>query len=95
MATYEYRCARDGLFDVMRPIGSAPPAVDCPQCGASAARAMSAPSVRSSRRSAWVGAMDHADKSRYHPEVVTSLPPVSGPRRTVQMTPELSRLPRR
>ncbi|WP_088281916.1 FmdB family zinc ribbon protein [Ideonella sp. A 288] len=94
MATYEYRCEQHGLFDVLRPLGTAPASVDCPQCGSASPRAMSAPMFKSSRHQAVMAAMDRAQKSRHEPEVVTSLPPVGGPRRTVTLTPELRRLPR-
>jgi hypothetical protein len=38
--------------------------------------------------------MDHADKSRYEPEVVTSLPSTGAPSRTIALTPKLRGLPR-
>jgi len=38
--------------------------------------------------------MDHAEKSRHEPEVVTSLPPVDGPRRTTALNPKWQGLPR-
>jgi putative FmdB family regulatory protein len=96
MATYEYRCEQDGLFDVIRPLGTAPESAMCPVCGSSARRAVSAPMVRRSSQSAWFAAMDHAEKSRYEPEVVTSLPPtgVRKPARVQPLTPALRGLPR-
>ena len=32
MATYQYRCADDGDFDISRPIGTATPKSQCPAC---------------------------------------------------------------
>ena len=94
MATYEYSCSEHGRFDVTRPIGTAPAAVDCPVCGRSAPRAISLPRVRTSQRVALTAALDHADKSRFEPEVVNRLPPSGAPSRTVALTPQLARLPR-
>lgn len=94
MALYEYRCDRDGPFDVMRPLGTAPASVACRVCGAESRRVFFAPMVRTGSRLAWTAALDRADKSRYEPEVVSSPPPVAGPRRTVEMTPALRGLPR-
>ena len=94
MAIYEYRCDHDGVFDKNMPIGTAPQSVPCPTCGGDARRVISAPMFKSSSRSGWTSAMDRADKSRYEPEVVTSLPSVGGPRRTIPLTPKLRGLPR-
>lgn len=38
--------------------------------------------------------MDRAQKSRYEPDVVTSLPPSGAPSRTIPLTPKLRGLPR-
>jgi putative FmdB family regulatory protein len=95
VATYEYQCDRDGVFDVVRPLGTAPASVVCTQCGGEARRIVSAPVLRSASRTAWNAAIDHAEKSRYEPEVVASPPRVSGGRvRTVPLTPKLRGLPR-
>lgn len=94
MAIYEYRCDIHGLFEVMRPLGTAAPTVECPACGVAAVRAMSMPSVRTGGRRAWMAAMDHAQKSRHEPDVVTSLPPSGRRRRQAVVTPALQRLPR-
>lgn len=93
MAIYEYQCDQDGVFDVMRPLGTAPRSIKCEQCGGEAMRILSVPLVRSAVRAAWTAAIDHADKSRYEPEVVSSPPPARRGR-TLQMTPALWRLPR-
>lgn len=95
MATYEYRCDQDGVFDVTRPFGTAPGSATCAACGGEARRVFSAPMLLSPQR-AVVAAIDHAEKSRYEPEVVTSLPSTGARRRTpvLPLTPTLQRLPR-
>lgn len=95
MAIYEYRCDRDGLFDVTRPLGTAPESVTCTVCSSEATRVFSTPMLfRGSR--ALLAAIDHAEKSRDEPDVVTSLPPTGARRRTpvIPLTPTLQRLPR-
>jgi putative FmdB family regulatory protein len=94
MAIFEYRCDEDGEFEVMRPIGTAPATVPCPVCSNEAKRVFSMPMLRSTSQRGWNAAMDHAQKSRFEPDVVSSLPPARGPNRTVQMTPALRSLPR-
>lgn len=95
MTIYEYRCDEDGLFDVSRRLGTAPESVPCSVCGKAARRVFSAPMFRSASRMGWTAAVDRADKSRYEPEVVTSLPPATGGRRrTIPLTPTLRGLPR-
>ena len=95
MATYEYRCDEDGLFDVARPVGTAPQAITCPVCKSEARRVFSKPML-SSLSVALVAAVDHAEKSRTEPDVVTSLPPTGARKRTpvLPLTPTLRRLPR-
>jgi putative FmdB family regulatory protein len=95
MAIYEYRCERDGAFDVMRPIGTAPASVTCPECAGEAVRVFSNPMVSFAPR-ALVAALDHEEKTRYEPEVVTSLPATGARKRTPMMplTPTMRRLPR-
>lgn len=96
MATYEYRCEQHGVFDLMRPLGTAPALHSCPVCGNEARRVISAPMLRTGSRSAWTAAIEHADKSRYEPEVVSSLPAAGARRRTrvLPLTPTLRGLPR-
>ena len=95
MALYEYRCARDGAFEITLPIGTAPSSVACPECSEVAARVYASPMVRSQPR-ALAAALDHEEKTRYEPEVVTKLPAsgVRKPARTARMTPALAKLPR-
>ena len=96
MAIYEYCCERGGLFEVFRPMGTAPESVACSACGSPARRVFSAPMLVTGARSAWTAAVDRAEKSRHEPEIVSSLPSSGAGRRvsTVQMTPALRGLPR-
>ena len=96
MATYEYRCDQDGVFDVIRPLGTAPESVACSVCGGEARRVISMPMIRCGSRNAWTAAIDHAEKSRHEPDVVTSLPSTGARKRTrvLPLTPTLARLPR-
>jgi putative FmdB family regulatory protein len=95
VAIYEYRCRRDGTFEVTRPIGTAPTSIACPQCSSNAERVFSSPMVSFAPR-ALVAALDREEKTRHEPEVVTSLPPAPAHRRTpvAPLTPALRRLPR-
>jgi len=83
------------MFEVTRPLGTAPESVTCSLCGSDARRVFSIPMVvRTSR--ALVAAIDHAEKSRYEPDVVASLPSTGARKRTpvLPLTPTLRRLPR-
>jgi putative FmdB family regulatory protein len=95
VATYEYRCDEDGVFDVTRPVGTAPKSIACPVCKSEARRVFSKPML-SSLSVALVAAVDHAEKSRTEPDVVSSLPPTGARKRTpvLPLTPTLRRLPR-
>ena len=95
MAIYEYRCERDGAFEVTRPIGTAPSSIACPACASEAGRVFSSPMVSLAPR-ALVAALDHEEKTRHEPELVTSLPPAPAGQRTpvLPLTPTLRRLPR-
>lgn len=95
MAIYEYRCDDDGAFEMTRPLGTAPESIACPVCGGEARRVFSKPMLSLSPP-ALVAAIDHAEKSRDEPEVVTSLPGTGARKRTpvLPLTPTLRRLPR-
>ena len=95
MAIYEYRCERDGAFEVLRRSGPRRRRSPCPVCESEARRVFSKPMLSSAPR-ALVAALDHAEKTRNEPEVVTSLPPAGARRRTpmLPLTPTLRRLPR-
>ena len=96
MAVYEYRCESHGVFDASFPIGAALDAAPCPECAGPSTRIISAPMVRSTGRREVFSAIERADRTRFEPEVVTSLPPTSGPGRArmATLTPALARLPR-
>ncbi|MCW2723759.1 MAG: hypothetical protein JWN35_680 [Frankiales bacterium] len=74
MVTYQYRCARDGVLDVRRPMGAAALDTACPVCGQSAVRVFSAPMLALAPR-ALVAALDRAEKTRDEPGVVAAPPP--------------------
>ncbi len=95
MALYEYRCERHGAFDVTRAIGTAPASVACPVCSRAARRVFSPP-LLAHTPPGLVAAIDHAEKTRDEPDLVTSLPPADARRRTpvLPLTPTLRRLPR-
>ncbi len=95
MAIYEYRCDEDGSFEVSARLDAPPKSAACPVCNIEARRVYSKPMLSRAPR-ALVTAIDRAEKSRYEPEVVTSLPPVDARRRTpvLPLTPTLRRLPR-
>ena len=78
MAIYDYRCDRDGAFDVTRPLGAAPASMACPACASEAARVFSSPMLSLAPR-ALVAALDHEEKTRHEPDVVTSLPRLPPP----------------
>jgi putative FmdB family regulatory protein len=95
VAIYEYRCEADGAFELTRPLGTQPSSAPCPVCRGEARRVFSKPMLTLAPP-ALVGAIDHAEKSRHEPDVVTSLPPAGARRRTpvLPLTPTLRRLPR-
>jgi putative FmdB family regulatory protein len=95
VALYEYRCEEDGAFEISRPLGTAPGSIACPVCTNDARRVFSAPMLMSTPP-ALVAAIDHAEKTRHEPDIVTSLPPAPARRRTpvLPLTPTLRKLPR-
>ena len=96
MTTYEYRCDSDGvLLEARFPLGTAPESITCERCGGQARRVFSKPMLMSSRRDL-AAMLDHADKTRSDPDVVTSLPSTGVRKRTpvLPLTPTLRRLPR-
>ena len=96
MAFYDYRCDADGVFEVSRPLGTAPGTVACPVCDAVATRVFTTPMLATTAPKALVAAIDHAVKTRLEPDVVTSLPrrPADQRTPTLPLTPKLRRLPR-
>lgn len=97
MIIREFSCDRHGRFERYFTSGSAPETDGCPACGAASLRLLSAPSIRRSGAHAGiVTAMDRADKSRYEPEVVSSLPRsgMPGNRANLAKNPAWGHLPR-
>jgi putative FmdB family regulatory protein len=96
VAFYDYRCGDDGVFEVARPLGTAPASIACPACGRRANRVFSTPMLATTAPKELVGAIEHAEKTRTEPDVVTSLPRLPPHRRTpvLPLTPTLRRLPR-
>jgi putative FmdB family regulatory protein len=92
MAIYEYRCSDDGTFEVTLPIGTAGSSIACPACAGEAVRVYSNPMVSFAPRPL-VAALEHEEKTRYQPDVVTKLPP-GKPVPMARMTPQLAKLPR-
>ncbi len=45
MATYEFRCERDGVVTVRLPVGQAPASLTCPRCDGPARRLFSIPQL--------------------------------------------------
>jgi putative FmdB family regulatory protein len=96
MPIYEYRCDQHGVSEITRPLGKAPKSVTCLVCGSESSRVFSVGMVRSGSRTALLAAMDHAEKSRHAPDVVTSVPSTGARRQmpVLPLTPGLRRLPR-
>lgn len=69
MPSYEYRCPECGIVEKFYPMGAAPSAEACSDCGNVAKRLFSPPLLgRTPRRLA--SALEQADKSRDEPAVV-------------------------
>jgi putative FmdB family regulatory protein len=91
---YQYRCAEHGVFEVTLAMGAAAAWRRCAGCNADARRVFSPP-LLSRTPTAVTAAIEHAEKSRFEPEVVAAPAPRPGARasRTVS-NPLLQRLPR-
>jgi hypothetical protein len=73
MATYVYRCPRDGDFEMRLPLGAATTSVPCAQCAADAARVWSAPHLGRTP-GALDAAIERAGRSAETPRVVSRVP---------------------
>jgi putative FmdB family regulatory protein len=95
MSMYEYRCDQHGSFDLQTSMGDAQPRTACPECGLQVPRVFTAPMTSSTPRSV-TSVLDRTEKSRYEPEVVSSLPrrPAHQRTPTAPANPALQRLPR-
>jgi putative FmdB family regulatory protein len=96
VAIYEYRCERDGSFEVTLPIGTAPASIACPECADEADRVFSTPMVASFAPRELFAALEHEEKTKTEPDVVTSIPRLPKHQRTpvAPLTPALKKLPR-
>lgn len=94
MATYQYRCGRDGVFDVRLRMGTAGPRARCPFCDCEAPRVFTAPMVSLAPK-ALVAEIDRTEKTSDEPAVV-SAPPSRRTRARAPLAanPALQRLPR-
>lgn len=95
MALYEFSCSRCGPIEQFFSMGSAPSAVECPSCGASAVRQITAPRLSIAGSSAFK-LIDATEKTAHEPQVVTGSLPSSGRRRVTPVTrnPLHQKLPR-
>jgi hypothetical protein len=103
LATYEYRCPRDGDFEVRFPIGTATATVPCAACRGESPRIFTAPLVNAMSRPL-TAAIDRAGRSAEAPKVVSRIPDRRSPgndrgsgtrrSRTRSANPAQLRLPR-
>ncbi|MEV4622523.1 zinc ribbon domain-containing protein [Asanoa sp. NPDC049573] len=73
VATYLYRCPRDGEFEVRLPLGAATTTVPCARCAGDAARVWSAPHLGRTPRPL-AAAIEQAGRSAETPTVVSRQP---------------------
>ncbi|MDG4825476.1 zinc ribbon domain-containing protein [Asanoa sp. WMMD1127] len=73
MATYVYRCSRDGDFEVRLPLGAATESISCGHCAGDATRVWSAPHLSRTPRPL-AAAIEQAGRSAEAPRVVAQLP---------------------
>jgi putative FmdB family regulatory protein len=95
MPSYEFRCVDCADFDQAHSIDSVPDATDCPECGKSARRRMSAPYLSVAGSAAYT-LLDRTARSAVEPDVVSAPPPaaLSGGGRRVTANPLHRKLPR-
>ena len=97
MARYSYTCADHGPAEVTLPIGTAPPQLDCPECGQPARRVYSSPMLSAVDQKR-MNLIDSTHETSDRPEVVTSIPRGgrinSRPTRMAPPDPRLQKLPR-
>ncbi|WP_188189152.1 FmdB family zinc ribbon protein [Nonomuraea sp. SYSU D8015] len=73
MATYQYRCAECGPFDVRRPIGEARPEEPCDGCGHRSRRVFTSPMLTRTP-AALAQALRAQEAGAYEPRVVGEVP---------------------
>lgn len=74
MATYRYRCAACGPFELTRPMGAAAAAEVCSECGGPARRVFTVPSLSRTPRPL-ARALAAQEASAHEPQVVQRVPP--------------------
>lgn len=77
MAVYQFTCDEHGAIELETAIGTAPQALECPDCGERARRVFSAPMLGRLPR-ATTTAVERAERTSDEPDVVTSIPPRTG-----------------
>ncbi|MEU0938735.1 MULTISPECIES: zinc ribbon domain-containing protein [unclassified Embleya] len=90
MATYVYRCADCGDFELVRPLGEARTDECCPDCAAPGRRVWTAPRLRDNGVGMRTAAAE--ERSAHAPAVTSGPPPGSGVRGPGD--PRHARLPR-
>lgn len=94
MAEYQFLCDEHGGIAIRIAMGTAPPTLSCPDCGALARRVFSAPMLGRSP-GAMASAFERAERSADAPDVVRSPPPRAGrPRQRYTHDPTHRRLPK-
>ncbi|WP_067462984.1 FmdB family zinc ribbon protein [Actinomadura macra] len=92
MVTYRYRCSGCGPFDLALPMGHAGPERPCAECGDTARRVFTAPSL-GRPGSPLTRALDAQAASAHEPQVV-SRPAAPPPRPAAPRDPRHAKLPR-
>ena len=94
MPIYEFKCGGGHVVEKQLPMSSDQREMECPECGTTAKRMISAPATRrtDSRKAALVEA---TQKTAYEPTVVNSVPR-SGNKRATPVTthPQHAKLPK-
>lgn len=95
MPLYEFRCPEGNQFEASFSMSQAPGSIDCPDCGQSSRRRISAPKL-SIAGSAEFKLIDSTKRSAHEPEVVSHRLPPSGAKAPTRYTsnPLHQKLPR-
>ncbi|WP_442903924.1 FmdB family zinc ribbon protein [Gulosibacter sp. GYB002] len=84
MPLYEFKCPERHVSVALMPISTATRERECPDCGATAHRRISAPTVFTANRAA-VAAIDATERSAHEPQLVSGLP-TSGAKSPTRVT---------
>lgn len=94
MPRYSFRCTEGCAFDASYPMADVPAATDCPSCGGTAVRRVTAPFLSNSASAAY-RLIDRTARSAHEPEVVKRLPAGGGaPSPRITRNPLHRNLPR-